>query len=96
MRVNPHTGRSRAHDDAHAPPAACNVSRLTEKVPLRSSLQKNRLKLHMHAPNMSKRQYREDAPCSARVCHPAPEIKCTSLQPDGSFKEFKLSDHKGR
>ncbi len=45
---------------------------------------------------MSKRPAREDAPSGARVCHPAPEIKCTSLQPDGTFKEFNLSDHRGR
>jgi hypothetical protein len=45
---------------------------------------------------MSKRQYREEAPSVARVCHPAPEIKCTALQPDGTFKEFVLSAHKGR
>ena len=45
---------------------------------------------------MSKRQRHEDASSGARVCHPAPAIKCTSLQADGSFKEFNLSDHKGR
>ena len=45
---------------------------------------------------MSKRQSRDDACSVARVCHPAPEIQCPSLQPDGTFKQFKLSDHKGR
>jgi hypothetical protein len=57
------------------------VSRLTENVPLRSSLKKNRLTLHMHAPKMSKRQYREDAPCSARVCQPAPESSALLYSP---------------
>ena len=52
---------------------------------------------HTHIPNrMSKRQRHEDASSGARVCHPAPAIKCSSLQADGSFKEFNLSDHKGR